>query len=42
MTTPILDAMKALVSTGTYKSILQKWGITEGAISHPSINGAIS
>ena len=42
MTTPILDAMKALVSSGTYKSILQKWGITNGAISHPSINGAIS
>jgi polar amino acid transport system substrate-binding protein len=42
MTTPILDAMKALVSSGTYKSILQKWGITNGAITHPSINGAIS
>ena len=42
MTTPILDALKALMSSGRYKAILQKWGITEGEISHPAINGAIS
>src|SRR5207247_3466733 len=41
LATPILDAMKALMSSGSYKAILQKWGITEGAISKPAINGAI-
>jgi len=41
LATPILDAMKALMSSGSYKTILQKWGITEGEISHPAINGAI-
>jgi polar amino acid transport system substrate-binding protein len=41
MATPILDAMKALMSSGSYKTILQKWGITEGAISQPAIDGAI-
>ena len=39
---PILDALKALMSNGTYKSILTKWGIASGAISNPTINGAIS
>jgi polar amino acid transport system substrate-binding protein len=41
MATPILDAMKALMSSASYKTILQKWGVTEGAISNPAINGAI-
>jgi polar amino acid transport system substrate-binding protein len=39
---PILDALKALMSNGTYKTILNKWGIASGAISNPTINGAIS
>jgi polar amino acid transport system substrate-binding protein len=39
---PILDALKQLMSNGQYKSILQKWGITDGAITNPVINGAIS
>jgi polar amino acid transport system substrate-binding protein len=42
MTKPILDALKLLISNGTYKSILTKWGIQEGAITNPRINGAIS
>jgi hypothetical protein len=27
---------------GKYKAILTKWGIQEGAITNPNINGAIS
>src|SRR3954452_11801822 len=39
---PVLDAMKQLISNGQYKSILDKWGIADGAITAPAINGAIS
>ncbi|MGZ4412522.1 MAG: ABC transporter substrate-binding protein [Gaiellaceae bacterium] len=39
---PILDALKQLMSNGQYKQILTKWGITDGAISNPVINGATS
>jgi polar amino acid transport system substrate-binding protein len=42
MAKPILDALKVLMSNGTYKSILTKWNIEEGAITIPKINGAIS
>jgi len=42
MAKPILDALKQLMSNGTYLSILQKWGIQAGAISNPQINGAQS
>jgi polar amino acid transport system substrate-binding protein len=42
MTKPILDALKLLMSNGTYKSILAKWGAQGGAISNPKINGATS
>jgi polar amino acid transport system substrate-binding protein len=42
MAKPILDALKVLISNGTYKSILTKWGIQAGAITNPVINGAIS
>jgi len=42
MTTPILAALKELMSNGTYTQILTKWGIQSGAISTPKINGAIS
>jgi polar amino acid transport system substrate-binding protein len=36
----ILGAVKALVEDGTYKAILDKWGVSEGAITDPAINGA--
>jgi polar amino acid transport system substrate-binding protein len=36
----ILGAVKALVADGTYKAILDKWGVTSGAITDPVINGA--
>lgn len=39
---PLLAALKELIANGRYKSILEKWGIQEGAISEPKINGAIS
>ncbi len=34
--------MKALIANGQYKTILSKWGIAEGAITNPQINGATS
>jgi polar amino acid transport system substrate-binding protein len=39
---PVLDAVKALMANGQYKSILEKWGIADGAITNPVINGAVS
>jgi hypothetical protein len=30
------------MKNGTYKSILTKWGVQQGAITNPRINGAIS
>jgi polar amino acid transport system substrate-binding protein len=36
----ILGAVKALMADGTYKAILDKWGVTGGAINNPVINGA--
>jgi polar amino acid transport system substrate-binding protein len=42
MSKPILDALKMLMANGTYMSILQKWGVQKGAITNPTINGAIS
>ena len=42
MTKPILDALKELISNGTYMTILQKYGVQAGAIKNPTINGATS
>ena len=41
MAQPILDALKLLISNGTYDAILTKWGVRSGAITNPTINGAI-
>ena len=38
---PILAAMKSLIAGGQYAAILKKWGLEEGAITDPVINGAI-
>jgi polar amino acid transport system substrate-binding protein len=38
----VLGAVKALMSDGTYKAILDKWGVSGGAINNPVINGASS
>lgn len=40
MAKPILDALKSLMKSGKYKSILQTWGIQAGAIDNPTIDGA--
>ena len=34
--------MKTLIANGKYKAILAKWGIQQGAIAKPVINGATS
>ena len=39
---PVLAALKDLMAADTYTNILQKWGVQEGAISNPVINGAVS
>jgi polar amino acid transport system substrate-binding protein len=39
---PIADALQQLMSDGTYKKILDKWGIADGAVSAPQTNGAQS
>jgi polar amino acid transport system substrate-binding protein len=39
---PFLGAVKKLIADGQYKKILDKWGIQQGAITNPTINGAIS
>ena len=32
------DAVKALITDGTYKTILDKWGVQGGAIDNPAVN----
>jgi polar amino acid transport system substrate-binding protein len=39
---PVLNALKALIASGEYKKILTNWGVQDGAISAPVINGAQS
>ena len=34
----VADAVKALISDGTYKTILEKWGVQAGAIENPAVN----
>jgi polar amino acid transport system substrate-binding protein len=38
----IQGALTALMADGTYKQILEKWGIADGGIDSPAINGATS
>jgi polar amino acid transport system substrate-binding protein len=38
----VLGAVKALVADGSYKAILDKWGVSAGTITDPVINGASS
>jgi polar amino acid transport system substrate-binding protein len=42
MAKPVLDALEVLMANGTYRKILQTWGIQDGAINNPTINGATS
>jgi polar amino acid transport system substrate-binding protein len=39
---PVLAAVKKLIADGTYKQILDYWGLQQIAIDNPTINGAIS
>jgi polar amino acid transport system substrate-binding protein len=39
---PLLDALNKLIADGTYLQILTKWGVQDGAITSPAINGATS
>jgi polar amino acid transport system substrate-binding protein len=39
---PLLAALKALMADGTYARILHTWGLEQGAIDDPVINGAES
>lgn len=39
---PVLAAMKNLIAGGQYTAILKKWGLEQGAITTPVINGAIN
>ena len=38
----VLGAVKSLIAGGTYKSILERWKVADGAITDPVINGARS
>ena len=38
----VADAVKALISDGTYKKILEKWGVADGAIDNPTVNPSTS
>ena len=34
----IAGGVKALIADGTYKKVLQKWGVEQGAITNPAVN----
>jgi polar amino acid transport system substrate-binding protein len=38
----VQGALAALIADGSYKTILTKWGVADGAITTPAINGATS
>ncbi|MBX6387686.1 MAG: ABC transporter substrate-binding protein [Frankia sp.] len=38
---PMLGALETIMENGTYAEILEKWGVSAGAIDSPVINGAI-
>jgi polar amino acid transport system substrate-binding protein len=42
MAQAVLAAMKQLIASGTYKQLLDKWGVQSGGITNPVINGATS
>lgn len=42
MAVVIRDAMNALIADGTYMKVLTEWGVQDGAIDMPAVNGAIS
>ncbi|MGH3417875.1 MAG: transporter substrate-binding domain-containing protein, partial [Actinocrinis sp.] len=42
MAPAVLAGLKALIADGQYTKIMTKWGIQDGAITNPVINGATS
>ena len=42
LTKPVVSALNALIASGVYASILNKWGLSSGAIKQPVVNGAQS
>lgn len=38
----LLAALKKLMANGTYLKVLEKWGVKDGAITNPTVNGATS
>jgi polar amino acid transport system substrate-binding protein len=40
MAEPVLHAIEALMRAGTYKAVLDRWGVGLGAIDEPAINAA--
>jgi polar amino acid transport system substrate-binding protein len=38
----VLEGLKALMQDATYSTILRKWGVVNGALETPAINGATS
>ncbi|MDP9091452.1 MAG: ABC transporter substrate-binding protein [Actinomycetota bacterium] len=42
MAAAVLAAVKKLMADGTYTKILSQWGVQDGAITNPVINGATS
>jgi len=34
----IADAVKSLIDDGSYKQVLEKWGVEAGAIDNPTVN----
>ncbi len=39
---PLMAAVKVIMANGQYKQILDKWGVEQGAIPAPTLNGATS
>jgi polar amino acid transport system substrate-binding protein len=42
LATVIQQAVQALIADGTYKTVLDKWGVSAGAITTPAVNPAVS
>jgi polar amino acid transport system substrate-binding protein len=42
MAPAMLAAVKQIIADGTYTKILTKWGVQDGAVTNPVINGATS
>jgi len=42
MAAAVQAALKQMISDGTYASILKRWNLSEGAITTPVVNGALS